>query len=129
MTDAQIAREFVEKGWQIRYRGGNAVCSTPSDLDLIVADAPGDPPSRYSIAAWPSSAEPPDGTGGTFVLDLYDAERGVAVRVRRVPTPERAAELLARYGVPGNEARDAPLAPEAAEGPVRSRPGAGSAEP
>ena len=40
MTGAEAAREFVEKGWQIRYRGGNAVCSTPSDLDLIVADAP-----------------------------------------------------------------------------------------
>ena len=44
-------------------------------------------------------------------MDLYDAERGVAVRVRRVPTPERAAELLARYGVADNEARDIPLVP------------------
>ena len=116
MTDAGIARRFVEKGWQIRYRGGNAVCSTPSDLDLIVADAPGDPP-RYSIASWPSG-------GRGLVLCLYDAERGVAVRVRRVPAPERAAELLARYGAPEHEARDLlgrhpPTVPEAAEGPVR----------
>jgi hypothetical protein len=66
-------------------------------------------------------------------LDLYDAEWGVAVRVRRVPTPERAAELLARYGVPDNEAggapeQEAPMVPEGVEGPVRLRPGAGSAE-
>jgi hypothetical protein len=33
------------------------------------------------------------------------------VRVRCVPTPERAAELLARYGVPDNESRDVPLVP------------------
>jgi hypothetical protein len=106
---AEAAREFAERGWQIRYRGGNAVCSTPSDMDLVVADAPGDPP-RYSIAAWRSSAELAEGLGGT-VLDLYDAEWGVAVRVRHVPTPERAAKLLRQYGVPENEARDAPLVP------------------
>ncbi len=121
----------MEQGWAIRYRGGNAVCVTPSDLDLVVADAPGDPP-RYSIAAWPSSAELPEGLGGT-VLDLYDAERGVAVRVRHVPTPERAAELLWQYGVPANEAgsapeQEAPIVPEGVEGPVRLRPGVGSAE-
>jgi hypothetical protein len=105
----EITGAFLEQGWQIRYRGGNAVCSTPSDMDLVVADAPGDPP-RYSIAAWPSSAELAEGLGGT-VLDLYDAEWGVAVRVRHVPTPERAAKLLRQYGVPENEARDAPLVP------------------
>ena len=121
MTDAEAAREFAERGWQIRYRGGNSVCSTPSDMDLVVADAPGDPP-RYSIAAWPSGAGPSGRRGS--ILDLYDAERRVAVRVRRVPTPERAAELLARYGAPEHEAqdvlgRDPPTVPEAAEGPVR----------
>ena len=99
----------MERGWEIRYRGGNALCSTPSDLDLVVADAPGDPP-RYSIAAWPSSAEPPGGPAG-IVFDLYDAERGVIVRVRRVPTPEQAADLLGRYGVLESAARDAPLVP------------------
>ena len=131
MTSAEIARGFVEKGWQIRYRGGNSVCSTPSDLDRVVADAPGDPPSRYSIAAWPSGAGPSGRRG--LVLDLYDADRGVAARVRRVPTPERAAELLARYGVPANEAggapeQEAPMVPEGTEAPVRLRQGAGSAE-
>jgi hypothetical protein len=126
----KIARAFLEQGWEIRYRGGNSVCSTPSDLDLVVADAPGDPP-RYSIAAWSSAVEGPAGPGGKIVLDLYDAERGVAVRVRRVPTPERAAELLARYDALEPEARVAPgqhppTVPEAAEGPVS--PPAGRSE-
>jgi hypothetical protein len=35
------------------------------------------------------------------------------VRVRRVPTPERAAELLARYGALEPEARVAPGAASA----------------
>jgi hypothetical protein len=42
------------------------------------------------------------------VFDLYDAERGVTVGVRWVPTPERAAELLGRYGVPESEVWDTP---------------------
>ena len=111
-TNGQIARELVGKGWEIRYRGGNTVCATPSDLDLIVADAPTatpggkDSPSRYSIATRHSieerlSEEPPDP-----IFDLYDAERSVAVRVRRVPTPEQAAALLERYGMPESEARN-----------------------
>ena len=135
MTNEQIARAFLEEGWEIRYRGGNSKCATPSDLDLIVADAPGhlggetgtpwlEPPPRYSIAASASGAGPRGGRGPVF--DLYDAERGVAVGVRRVPTPERAAELLGRYGVPESEVRDSPgpvMAPEAAERPVRDPSG------
>ena len=66
-------------------------------------------------------------------MNLYDGDRGVAARVRRVPTPERAAELLARYGVPANGAggapeHEAPMVPEGAEAAGRLRPGAGSAE-
>jgi hypothetical protein len=131
VTGAEAARDFIEKGWQIRYRGGNALCSTPSDLDLTVADAPGDPPGdspRYSIAAWPSAVGEPAGPGGKGMFDLYDAERGVSARVRRVPTPERAAELLGRYGVAepgagGTHGQGAPMVPEGAEGP-----GAGSTQ-
>ncbi len=80
VTNGQIAREILGKGWEIWYRGGNAVCATPSDLDLIVADAPRVPggersPSRYSIATWylvedGSPEERPDP-----IFDLYDAER------------------------------------------------------
>ena len=104
MTNAEITRAFLEKGWEIRYRGGNSICSTPSDMGMIVADEPGAggnaSPSpevrpRYSIAAWPVA----DGTNGEPrppIFDLYDAERDVTVRVRRIPTPEQAAQLLKR---------------------------------
>jgi hypothetical protein len=64
VTNGQIAKELMGKGWEIRYRGGNTVCATPSDLDLIVADSPSVPggegsPSRYSIATWHSVEEGP----------------------------------------------------------------------
>ena len=127
VTNEEITRAFMEKGWEIRYRGGNSKCATPSDLDLIVADTPGSPggesstpwlgpPTRYSIAARVSGAGPYGEQGPVF--DLYDAERGVTVGVRWVPTPERAAELLGRYGVPAPEEWGTPkpmIAPEAVE--------------
>jgi hypothetical protein len=112
VTNEQITRTFMEKGWEIRYRGGNSRCTTPSDLDMIIADVPRSPstegsipwlesPSRYSIAVCPSRVQLCGARGAVF--DLYDAERGVSVGVRRVPTPELAAKLLARYGVPESE--------------------------
>ena len=111
MTNGQIAKEPMGKGWEIRYRGGNTVCATPSDLDLIVADAPRGPggegsPSRYSIATWHSVEYGPPEEQSDPIFDLYDAERSVAVRVRRVPNPKQAAELLERYGMPESEARN-----------------------
>jgi hypothetical protein len=127
VTNEEITRAFIVKGWEIRYRGGNSKCTTPSDLDVIVADMPVSlggksstpwlgPPTRYSIATRVSGAGPYGGHGPTF--DLYDAERGVTVGVQWVPTPERAAELLRRYGVPESEVRDTPkpvIVPEAIE--------------
>ena len=111
LTNGQIARELVGKGWEIRYRGGNTMCATPSDLDLIVADAPRAPgdegsPSRYSIATWYSTEDVPPEEQPDLVFDLYDAERSIVVWVRWVPTPKQAAELLERYGVPESEARN-----------------------
>jgi len=127
VTNEEIMRAFIEKGWEIRYRGGNSMCTTPSDLDVIVADMPespggesstpwSGPPTRYSIATRVSGAGLYGRQGPIF--DLYDAERGVAVGVRWVPSPERAAELLERHGVSESEVRDTPepmIVPEAVE--------------
>lgn len=127
MTNEEITRAFMEKGWEIRYRGGNSKCTTPSDLDVVVADMPGSlggesstpwlgSPTRYSIATRVSGAGLYGGQGPAF--DLYDTERGVTVGVRSVPTPERAAELLRHYGVPEYEVRDTPepvIVPETVE--------------
>jgi hypothetical protein len=127
VTNEEITRAFMEKGWEIRCRGGNSKCTTPNDLDVIVADMPASlggksstpwlgPPTRYSIATQVSGAGLYGGQGPIF--DLYDAERGVNVGVRWVPIPERAAELLGRYGVPEPEGRDTPgpvIVPEAVE--------------
>ena len=88
-TNGQIARELVSKGWEIRYRGGNTVCATPSDLNLIAADAPTATcsegyPSRYSIATWYSVEDGSPEEQPDPIFDLHDAERSIAVRVRRV---------------------------------------------
>ena len=95
MTNEELTRAFMEKGWEIRYRGGNSKCTTPSDLNVIVADMPASlggksstpwlgPPTRYSIA----TRTPGAGlySGQEPIFDLYDAERGVTVGVRWVPT-------------------------------------------
>ena len=125
MTNEEITRAFIETGWEIRYRGGNARCTTPSSLDMIVADGPkanGDSntpwledPSRYSISAYTwrpniSGAQEP-------IFEVYDAKREVTVGVRWIPTPGRAAELLGRYGVPESEVEfhEPIMVPEAAE--------------
>ena len=112
MTNAEIARAFLEKGWEIRYRGGNAICSTPSDLEMIVADAPGGPGPpdsrpRYSIAAWPL-IDGPNGEARPPVFDLYDAERDVEMEIDRIPTPGQAALLLEKLaaGEPPSVNRD-----------------------
>jgi hypothetical protein len=127
VTNEEITRAFMDKGWEIRYRGGNSMCTTPNDLAVIVADMPRSlggksstpwlgSPTRYSIATRVLGAGLYGGQGPIF--DLYDAERGVTVGVRWVPTPERAAELLGRYGVSESEVWDTPepvIVPKAVE--------------
>jgi hypothetical protein len=127
VNNEEITRAFMEKGWEIRYRGGNSMCTTPNDLDVIVADMPESPGgesstpwlgplTRYSIASRVSGAGSYEGQGPIF--DLYDASLCVTVGVRWVPTPERAEELLRRYGVPESEEQDTPepvIVPEAVE--------------
>jgi hypothetical protein len=111
VNNGQIVRDLLNKGWEIRYRGGNSMCTTPSDLHLIVADVPRGPgsdssPSTYSIATWYSAEEGSPEEQQDPVFDLYDAERSVAVRVRRIPTPKQAVEFLERYGIPESELRN-----------------------
>ena len=70
---------------------------------MIIADAPRvtsveDSPSRYYIAAWTSVEDGPLEEQPDPLVDLYGAERDITAWVRRVPTPERVAELLERYG-------------------------------
>ena len=125
MTNEEIARAFVEQGWEIRYRGGNSRCSTPSSLDMIIADGPrasghsNTPwlaaPSRYSIAAY--TWRPNLSGGQEPIFEVYDAKRQVTVGVRWIPTPQRAAELLGRYGVPESEVEfpQAILVPQSVE--------------
>jgi len=130
VTNEEITRAFMEKGWEIRYRGGNSKCTTPNDLDVIVADAPGvheesstpwlASPSRYSISTRVSGARLYGGQRTMF--DLYDAERSVTVGVWWVPSPEQAAELLGQYGVPESEVwgtSEPVMVPELAELPRR----------
>ena len=128
VTNEEITRAFIEKGWEIRYRGGNSRCTTPSSLDMIIADGPksrGDnntpwleAPSRYSIAAYTWRPNLPGGQGPIF--EVYDAKRQVTVGVRRMPTSEGAVELLGRYGVPESEVEfhEPIMVPEAAEWPT-----------
>jgi len=110
MTNGEISRAFLGKGWEIRYRGGNSMCTTPNDLDVIIAAAPksggAGSLSRYSIAAWYSLEDRPPEEQPDPIFDLYDAERDVTTRVRQVPTPKQAVELLERYGIPESEARN-----------------------
>ncbi len=126
MTNEEVTRAFIEKGWEVRYRGGNSRCTTPSSLDMIVAESPRaggksntpwlEAPSRYSIAAYtwyPGQLEDQQEP----ILEIYDTRREVTVGVRCVPTPRRAAELLGRYGVPESEVelREPIMVPETAE--------------
>jgi hypothetical protein len=38
------------------------------------------------------------------IFELFDTDSDTAIWVRKIPNPQRAAELLARYGVPADEA-------------------------
>ena len=85
----------------------------PSDLDMIVADGPKasadsstpwlEAPSRYSIAAYTWNVRLSGDQDPIF--EFYDAKREVTVGVRQVPTPQQAAKLLGRYGIPESEVR------------------------
>ena len=117
----------MEKGWEIRYRGGNSMCTTPSDLDVIVADMPVSlggksstpwlgPPTRYSIATRVSGAGDLQGAGAHLrpLRRRARRHRGRAVGA----DPRAGCRALGRYGVTESEVQDTPgpvIVPEAVE--------------
>ncbi len=80
MTDAEVKEAFERAGWAIRDAGSSGE---------FVGEA-----GRYAIR--------PDEEvlGDETVFELRDEELEMKAYARRVPTPERAAELLDEYGVP-----------------------------
>jgi hypothetical protein len=79
MSDAEVWEVFERTGWAMRE-----VSSGES-----VGEA-----GRYTIRADEKVL------GDETVFELRDEELDMKAYARRVPTPERAAELLDRYGVP-----------------------------
>ena len=79
MTDAEVKEALERAGWAIRE--GSA--------GKVVGEA-----GRYAIRA------DEELLGDETVFELRDEELDMKAYARRVPTPDRAAELLDRYGVP-----------------------------
>ncbi len=79
MTDAEVKEAFERAGWTIREVSS----------EELVGEA-----DRYAIRT------DEEVLGDETVFELRDEELDMKAYARRVPTPERAAELLDRYGVP-----------------------------
>ena len=79
MTDAEVKEAFERGGWTIR--------------DISSGEVVGEA-GRYAIRT------DEEVLGDETVFELKDEELDMKAYARRVPTPERAAELLDRYGVP-----------------------------
>jgi hypothetical protein len=79
MSDAEVKEAFERAGWAIR-----GVSS-----EEVVGEA-----GRYAIRT------DEEVLGDETVFELRDEELDMKAYTHRVPTPERAAELLDEYGVP-----------------------------
>ena len=79
MTNAEVKEAFERAGWAIREVSSGE----------FVGEA-----GRYAIRT------DEEILGDETVYELRDEELDMKTYARRVPTPERAAELLDRYGVP-----------------------------
>ncbi len=79
MSDAEMREAFGSAGWAIREGSSGE----------LVGEA-----GRYAIRTDEKIL------GDETVFELRDEELDMKAYARRVPTPERAAELLERYGVP-----------------------------
>ena len=101
MTNEKPAEAFEKAGWTIREGG------IPGQGELV-AEA-----GRYAIRSDERLL------GDETVFELRDKELNMKAFARKLPTPERAAELLKEYGVPA-EISDAtpgkvPMVPPEAE--------------
>jgi hypothetical protein len=79
MPDAEVKEAFERAGWAMR----------DVSSEEVVGEA-----GRYAIRT------DEEVLGDETVFELRDEELEMKAYARRVPTPERAAELLDRYGVP-----------------------------
>ncbi len=79
MTGAGVKEDFDRAGWVVR--------------DISSGEFVGEA-GRYAIRTDERVL------GDETVFELRDEELDMKAYARRVPTPERAAELLDRYGVP-----------------------------
>jgi hypothetical protein len=79
MSDAGVKEAFERAGWAIQ--------------DVFSGEVVGEA-GRYTIRT------DEEVVGDETVFELRDEELDMKAYARRVPTPERAAELLDRYGVP-----------------------------
>jgi hypothetical protein len=79
MSDAGVKQAFERAGWAIQEVSSGEV----------VGEA-----GKYAIRT------DEEVLGDETVFELRDEELDMKAYARRVPTPERAAELLDRYGVP-----------------------------
>ena len=99
MTDAEVKEAFERAGWTIREVSS----------EELVGEA-----DRYAIRT------DEEVVGDETVFELRDEELDMKAYARRVPTPERAAELLDSYGVPAGMSEVTPgkvpmVPPEAEE--------------
>jgi hypothetical protein len=79
MTDTEVKETFERAGWAIREVSSGE----------FVGEA-----GRYAIRTDEKVL------GDETVFELRDEQLDMKAYARRVPTPERAAELLDRYGAP-----------------------------
>ncbi len=99
MTDAEVRDAFKRTGWAIREVSSGE----------FVGEA-----GRYTIRT------DEEVLGDETVFELRDEELDMKAYAHRVPTPERTAELLDRYGVPAGMSEVTPgkvpmVPPEAEE--------------
>lgn len=92
MMAETLRQAFEAAGWE----AGNPIGEEEAErLEMVVRGEAG----RYTIMAHRSVLVLEDP-----VLEICDKDLYRVAWVRRVPTPDRAAELIAKYGAPAGEA-------------------------